>query len=167
MYASNDTSSVNWRASSTSLISFSSDDGGLPCLTDRKFDSRRALCWVPGRGGWWEGFGLLCQSYSPTGTSDSLVSRVHKSQRPFLSRSEANMIPDPASVKAETRREASDSSFPGRFGLVGLLTVSEFEKARIDLVGGVAIRLASRLNCPAGAGFTLRYDRPPAVRRTF
>jgi len=79
------------------------------------------------------------------------------------------MIPDPASVKAETRREASDSSLPRQFRLVSLLASSEFEKARIDLVGGVAIRLASRLNCPTGAeysrrcGVTLRH-MPPDVR---
>ncbi len=69
------------------------------------------------------------------------------------------MIPDPASVKDETSHAASDSGLPGRFRLIGFLAPSGFEKARIDLVGGAAIRLASRLNCPTGAGCTRRGAR--------
>ena len=62
------------------------------------------------------------------------------------------MVPDPASVKAETRHAAPESGLPGRFRLVYLRAPSEYEKVQIDLVDGAAIRLI----CPAGVGFRRR-----------
>ena len=58
-----------------------------------------------------------------------------------------NMIPDLASIKDETSHAASDSGFPGRFRLVGLLALSEFEKARIDLVDGGACNYLAADSC--------------------
>ena len=51
------------------------------------------------------------------------------------------MLPDPASVKAETHHAASDSGLPGQFGLPARLTADMFEEVAIDLAGGAAIGL--------------------------
>ena len=66
------------------------------------------------------------------------------------------MISDPASVEDETSYAACDSALPERFRLAGFLAPGEFEKVRINLVGGAAIHLVSRLNCRTEAGFTRR-----------